>query len=272
MKKYLALLGVLGAAEIGLALYLTFWREAFWQAVSAHEYAGFTHQLYIFTGVALVICFVSGMSGYLLNIIAIKWRQKLNEKAMSLTHASTIENIPQRIQEDCYSFPDLVLQMSFGWSKALVYIVVFSVSLLMSFSWGYLAILVAYGVVATLISGWVAKPLIKLNYATQQAEATYRGNLSGVNFDNCIRILLNLAKKQKHLSYTQTFLSQVGVVVPLVLIAPLYFTTAMPLGLLMRFNSTASTVLDNLSYGMSSFGMLNKLLACRKRLKEIEVI
>ena len=272
MKKYIALLGAVGAAEIGLALYLTFWRESFWQAVSAHQYSEFINMLYWFTGAALLICFVSGMSGYLLTISAIKWREKLNTKALALKLGNEVLNTPQRIQEDCYSYPDLVLQLGFGWAKAVVYIIAFSISLLISFSWSYLIILVVYGAVATLISGWVAKPLIKMNYATQQAEASYRAELTPSNFDHCIKVLFGMARKQKRLSYTQAFLSQVGVVVPFIIIAPVYFTTAMPIGLLMRFNSTASTVLDNLSYGMSSFGMLNKLLACRKRLKEIDVI
>ena len=272
MKKLIAGLLMLSGIEISLALYLTFWREHFWAAVAAHEYVAFTQQIMVFTGVALAIGVVAGLSGYLLTLTAIKWRQKLNAKAHSLEHDENVLNTPQRIQEDCCAYPTLVLNLTFGWVKALVYIVVFSISLLLSFSWLYLLILIGYAIVATLITSYVAKPLIKLNYDTQQAEASYRSNLSIDNFDSCVRILLGIARKQKHLTYTQSFLSQVGVVIPLLIIAPLYFTTNMPIGLLMRFNSTAATVLENMNYGMSSFEMLNRLLACRRRLKEIYVI
>lgn len=84
MKKYIALLISFAIIEIGLALYLTVWREHFWNAVSNKEQLHFLQQLGIFTVVALVCCFVSGISGYLVSLTAIKWREKLNDTAFKL--------------------------------------------------------------------------------------------------------------------------------------------------------------------------------------------
>ena len=271
MKKFSILLVILGILEISLALYLTTWRMHFWDAIQLKQPLHFLQQLGIFTVVALVICFVTGISGYLVSLTAIKWREKLNAKALTVLK-SRIENINQRIQEDCQTYPDLVLNLAFGTLKAIIYIVVFSVSLLLSFHWWFLAILLGYSLIGTGITHCIAKPLIRLNYDNQRAEATYRNDLSVTNFNDCIRLMLGLAKKQKHLTYFQQFYGQLGVLIPILIIAPQYFTSAMTLGVLMRFTSLSSTILENLSYGINSFAQINRLLSCRRRLKEINVI
>lgn len=272
MKKYLVGLVILALIELGFSLWLTFWRENFWNYIEAKNYGMFTYEILLFLGVALCICFVVGISGYILSLTAIRWREILNTKAQSLVHNSETVNVPQRIQEDCGAYPDLMLNIGWGFLKAIAYVLVFSATILYNFSWLYLAVLVGYSIVGTFLTHIIAKPLIKLNYDNQQAEATYRNELSISNFQNCIAIMFNLARRQKHLTYFQQFYGQIGVVVPLILVAPLYFTTAMPLGTLIRFNSTAATILDNMSYGISSFAAFNRLLSCRKRLKEINVL
>lgn len=303
MKKYIISLIIFATLEIALALYLTFWREHFWNAISTKQPLEFLEQLGIFTGVALVICLVAGLSGYVLNLTAIKWREKLNDKAFAVREQKTdcnlcvgtgitpsiissavpciycngtgtkeIENVNQRIQEDCWTYPDLVLQIVFGGVKALFYIIVFSISLLLSFSGIYLAIFLSYSIVGTVLTHFIAKPLVKLNYEQQRCEATYRNNLTINNFNECVRIMLGMAKKQKHLTYFQQFYGQVGVVIPLIVIAPVYFLSDMTLGILMRFNSIGSTILENTSYGITSFGLINRLISCRKRLKEAKLI
>lgn len=279
MRKYLIYLVLFAILEISLALYLTFWREHFWTAVSSKESLQFMYQLGIFTIVALFICLVSGISGYLVSLTAIKWREKLNKKALIVNTfkchekvRDNVENLNQRIQADCLDYPTLMLTLGFGGTKALVYVFAFSVALLWGFNALYISFLIAYAICGTLIVKYVAKPLISLNYKQQQVEATYRNNLSIQNFSDCVLIMLGLAKKTKRLTYFQQFYSQVGVVIPLIIVAHEYFTTAMTLGLLMRFNSTSGTILDNMSYGISSFGDINKLLSCRKRLLEAGIL
>ena len=271
MKKYIALLILFAAIEISLALYLTYWREEFWTAVSTKQSAVFAHDLMTFTIAALAICVVSGISGYLVNLSTIEWRKKLNDKAF-LCKDTTIENFNQRQQQDAWDYPDLMLNLSYGGVKAVMYIVVFSVSLIASFGWGYLVAITLYCLGGTAITHWVAKPLVALNYEQQRAEATYRNNLTIENFGDCVRLMLGIAKKTKRLSYSQVFIGQLGVIVPLLLIAPAYFTTGMTLGTLMRFNSVAGTIVDNLTFGVSQFGLINRLRSCKLRLKEGKII
>lgn len=272
MKKFIIGLIILGSLEISLALGLTYWRQYFWEAIQLKQQLHFLQQLGIFTVVALAVCFVSGLSGYLVSLTSIKWRGKLNTRALAVREQTNVENIAQRIGDDCREYPDLVLNLTFGTFKALLYVLVFTVSFMLSFSWWFLLILVGYCVIGTIITHYIANPLISLNYQNQRAEATYRLSLCPSNFPDCIRLMLGLAKKQKHLTYFQQFYGQLGVLIPILIIAPQYFTTAMTLGVLMRFTSTASTILDNLSYGINSFAQINRLLSCRRRLREISII
>lgn len=271
MKKYIVWLLILGAIEISLALWLTVWREHFWQTVSLKQSLQFMQQLGIFTIVAFACCVVSGLGGYLVNLTTIRWREKLNTKAFAI-RKSRIENMSQRIQDDCWKFPELVLTLGYGFCKAVFYILVFSISLVYTFDWWYLGVLVSYTIIGSVCTSYIAKPLIKLNYEQQRAEATYRGDLSISNFQDCVALMLGIAKRTKRLTYFQQFYMQIAVVIPLIIIAPVYFQTAMTLGLLMRFNSLAGTILDNLGYGISSWGNINLLLSCRRRLKEINII
>lgn len=271
MKRFIIYMVLLSIVEICLAFYLTEWRNVFWTYVEKRNYSGFVTQIGIFTLVALVLCFVASYAQYCGTLAAIKWREKLNTKMSSVTRPS-IENLNQRIQEDCKDYPDLMVQVLFGFGKALVYVIVFATTLVVSFSWIYLTIILAYAILSTLVAKKISMPLISLNYQSQRAEATYRNGLSVRNFEDCIQIMLGLAKKTKHLSYFQSFYGQVAVILPVIIVAPAYFSAMLTLGGLMQCTSIMSTVSDNLSYGINSFNTINKLISCRKRLIEIGVV
>lgn len=267
MKKYIIYVILLSLIEISAALYLTFWRELFWDYVEQRNFHGFCIQIGVFTLVAFIFCLVNAYAGYYITLCAIKWREQLNNKAYKIMH--NVENLSQRVQEDCKDYPDLFLQLIFGLGKSIVYIIVFSVSIAINFNLMYLGIIIVYTAISTLIAQRIARPLVSLNYATQQAEATYRNNLSGVNFNNCIQIMLGLALKTKRLSYFQTFYGQIAVILPIMIVAPAYFNGALTLGALMQATGTMGTITENLSFGITSFNIINKFRSCRKRLDEI---
>ena len=268
MKKYFILMGTLGLIEISLALWLTFWREEFWNYVAHRQLNGFCFELGVFAAVAITLCIVSTASTYFGNLAAISWRNKLNEQAR-LHVRKKLENIPQRIQEDCKEYPRLLINLVYGGSKALIYIFVFSIALVWQFHWWYLVSLIAYSCTSTWLAKKLATPLIQLNYDSQQAEATYRTTLRSMQYRVASAINLRIAKRLKKLGYFQILYAQVGVVIPLLIIAPEYFTSVMTIGMLMKGNSLMSTILENLSYGVQSFDSINLFMSCKRRLNEL---
>lgn len=271
MKKYLITAGILSILEISLAMYLIHWREIFWNYVESRNFYGFMSQIGVFTLVALLFCAASSISQYLQTLSAIYWRFNLNVKALEFKD-SKAENVNQRIQEDCASYPDLFINLVFGLGKSLLYILLFSVYLIYLGHPYWLIILYSYAIISTLIAHKIANPLIKLNYSMQKAEATYRNKLSLFNFMECIIIAKQLAKSTKNLNYFQTFYAQIGVVIPIIIASPMYFFTDIKLGALMQATGLMGTINDNLSYGITSYNILNKYRSCSRRLKEIGVL
>lgn len=269
MKKYIVYITLLSILEICLALYITEWRHTFWDYVQNKNFHGFCVQIGVFIVVALLFCLVSAYAGYFITMCAIKWRKKLNKKAFQII--SNVENRNQRIQEDCRDYPELMLTVLFGFGKAVAYIVVFSIFLIVNFNAVYLIIILVYTSIATVVAQKIAKPLLALNYSTQRAEATYRNDINKVNFQNCIEIMTGMAIKTKRLAYFQTFYGQIAVVLPILIVAPAYFGSTLTLGALMQATGLMATITENLSFGITSFNMINRLASCRKRLKELGV-
>ena len=271
MKKYLAIIACLGITEVGLVVYLSFWRKIFWNYVAAKDLPNFLLYLGIFTLAAVSLCIIVATANYFITKTAILWRKKLNSKAHILKH-SEIENINQRIQEDCSKYPDLALTVMVGISKAFLYIIVFTGLLTYEFNYVYTIIIFIYGIIATVIARVIGGPLLGLNYKLQQSEATYRNKLTAHTFKNCLTAQLNVAKCIRKLQYFQSLYGQLGVVIPLLIIAPAYFSSDMLIGSLMQASYIMGVILDYLSYGINNFDMMNKLLTSRKRLKEIKII
>jgi putative ATP-binding cassette transporter len=271
MKKYLTYMGLCGVFEIALALYLTFWRHQFWNYVADKNYHGFVVYLLIFTVVALCLCVISATATYFGSMAAIQWRKKLNLIAIG-QESQHVENVNQRIQQDCYDYPILTINITYNIIKAICYVITFSLVIVYDFKVSYLAIITIYAIISTYMANKIGSPLLAINYKCQQVEATYRNNLNKNNFKDCISYMKLLANKLKHLQYFQILYGQVAVVIPLVIIAPDYFMGVMTLGGLMQCSSLMGTVSDNLSYGINSFDVINKLRSCSKRLRELGVI
>lgn len=260
--------------EIGCIMYLVEWRGAFWNSAVNRDYNQFIQQLWYFLYASLTYCFVYGTYIYFKDMAVIKWREIINKKALCMFHENTnmITNINQRIQEDCIEYPRLYLKIIFGVIRSVIYLIVFSIELIYFSNAYFLLILVGYSIVATLITKKIAAPLINLNYESQCAEASYRNKLNMFNFSSCVSIMTQIARKKKRLSYFQSFYGQLGILLPLVLIIPQYFFGSITFGGLMQITKVMDIIIENLSYGINSFGDINKLLSCKRRLKEADII
>lgn len=271
MRKYFIGMILLGIFEIAISLYLTFWREAFWNFIVNRNIHGFIEYLGIFTGMAILFCLVTTSFTYIGNLAAIKWRESLNSIALFKSN-SKLENVNQRIQQDCSEYPTLMIQFGSGLLKASIYILVFSITLIYEFNYTYLLIIMFYSIMSTYIAKRIGNPLIALNYKSQQVEATYRNNLLHTNFKHCIVVMYALAKKLKHLQYFQILYGQLGIIIPLLIAAPAYFVGQLSFGSLMQVKSIMDTVTTNLSYGINNYDIINRLLSCRRRLLELGVL
>lgn len=256
--------------EIAGVSFLAVWRESFWNSVSSKNLEMFIYYLSQFIGVVIGLVVVTGYRSYLINYVSLLIRTKLTNKA--LTNIKMTEGYRQRIQEDCRDYPLLSLTLITGLGSSIIQIIIFATIIIYQSTLQNLGIVVLYTIIGTIIASYIARPLIKLNYNNQVTEAAFRQDLTqdsyGKVFDNNYLLFIKL----KYLQYFQAFFNQITVIVPLVILAPGYFAGKMLFGTLMQLSSCIGSIIEQGSYFINSFEVINRWLACRKRLKEQEII
>lgn len=258
--------------ECVLVGYIAVWREWFWTAVSDHDFVKFCFYLVYFAIAALIATFVSGYGQYLVNYYSLLKRYSLTRLAIKKPGITQVENYPQRIQEDCFSYYQIRTSLIVNVSKAVVMFVTYLGILIYQLSIGYLISPVLYAIIGTYLAYKIARPLIPLNYINQNFEASFRRLLTKRSFALVIRNNFNLFKTTKYLQYFQSFYGQISVIVPFILLAPAYFASKLSFGALMQCSAATNQLIDSMSIGIQSFNDFNRFLSCKKRLQEMGVV
>lgn len=202
----------------------------------------------------------------------IKWLERFNAVLLEryltdknyyrLRHTHAPDNIDQRIEQDAKEFITTTVEMMRGVLNALMSIIEFTIIL-----WGLSGILSLFGlsvpkgvvffiyafiIVATALSVWIGKPLIKLNFDKERLHGDYRYSLIRVA-DNAESIAFYDGEKQekRHLSERfsaiianrwaivrrmlgldgfNTGVTQFAMLLPLMLQAPRFFAGEIKLG------------------------------------------
>lgn len=271
-KIQLGFLILLSLLELVGVFGLAFWREGFWNAIENHQLKIFIYYIIYFTVIALGLCLISGISSYIQNRIALHWRKQLTRVSIKQSRINHIEGFEQRIQEDCRDYPQLVITLLRGFMLSSLYVIGYSILIICKIGIIYLIVPLLYTVIGTYISFKIAKPLISMNYIVQVKEAFLRKFPTLINYAITHRVNYNMFRKLKHLNYFQSFYDQLGIIFPYLLLAPLYFSLKLTFGALMQLASALTHLIDSLGFIINSFSEINNLLACRKRLKEYNVI
>lgn len=275
LKRVFVILGLLTAIEVSLVGYIGIWREHFWAAVQARDLHTFLLYTVYFSGAALTICLVSGYSQYLAQYAALLVRRKLTRKALKIVQSGStdgIDTVSQRVQEDCFSYPQILISLTLGLIKSIIILVVYLSIIYHQMGAKYLLIPIVYSIIGTFSAGWLARPLIVLNYINQAAEAKFRATLNKLDYNKVNRNNYNIMKTTKQLTYFQSFWSQISVIIPYLILAPAYFGSVIVFGVLMQVAASIAQSIDCMSFVTNSFNDINRGLSCHKRLKELKII
>lgn len=251
--------------------YLGIWREGFWNAVEQKHVYDFIWKLSEFGVIALILCVISGLTTYLTQYIALNYRTGLTDIALQKDYQH-IEGGNQRVQEDCLNYPMIGLNLLVNIFRSVINFGTFTVIVVVQLGYLYLLFPILYVVLGTYIAGKLALPLIDLNYLKQCLEAKFRQVLSKVVYTEVFDVNLKLINVTKKLTYFQSFFNQVTVIIPYVILAPMYFSSKILFGALMQGASALNHIIDSLSYIINSFTEINDFLSCRRRLKELKVL
>ena len=229
-----------------------------------------------------------------------------NRTSEAGSHFNNPDNPDQRIQEDLNLFTTYTISLSMGLLNSVVTLVSFigilwALSGSFSFTWagssytipGFMVwAALAYCAVGSVLTHYIGRRQISLNFFQQRYEADFRHHMVRVReysesialdkgekveraqldnrFSKVLANYLNLIKAQKGLIWFTTFFSQAAVIFPFVVAAPRFFSGAIQLGELIQISSAFGRVQDALSWFVDNYSSLAAWRATTDRLTSFE--
>ena len=326
-RALLAAIVVLNLAAVYMLVLLNEWNRLFYDALQNKDQAVFWQQLGRFAYLAFAFIVIAVYKFYLTQLLEVRWRAWMTaqylqrwlghhafyrmelarfEGRTAMGRTSSPDNPDQRIQEDVNQFTSYTVSLSMGLLNAVVTLVSFvgilwGLSGAFSFSLGghdvtipgfmvWMAVL--YCAVGSLITHFVGKPQIALNYEQQRLEADFRHHLVRVReysepialdrgervekqqldlrFGHVLRNYLDLIRTQKRLVWFTSFFGQAAVIFPFIVAAPRFFSGAIQLGELMQIASAFDRVQTALSWFVENYSTLATWRATTDRLTHFE--
>jgi vitamin B12/bleomycin/antimicrobial peptide transport system ATP-binding/permease protein len=279
---------------VGINVMINQWQSRFYNALQDRAWDAFVNELLFFGLLAGSYIVFAVYQTYLQQWLLIRWRTWMTDRYFGhwLTDAShyrmqlrgdEADNPDQRIAEDIKLFVEKAIVLGMRVLGATVSLVSFSVVLwglsgdapLFLFGYevsipGYLVwAALIYATIGTIVTHWIGKPLIRLNFEQQRYEADFRFNLVRVR-ENAEQIALlkgeaaetvrlqdrfsfvianwrEIMTRTKRLTMFTAGYTQVSVVFPYIVVSPAYFAGKIQLGGLMQTASAFNSVREALS-------------------------
>ncbi len=323
---------LLNLGAVYMLVLLNEWNRVFYDALQEKNQPVFWEQLGRFTYLAFAFIIIAVYRFYLTQLLEIRWRAWMTAHYLQrwlADHAfyrmelaryantgvngtngtngtAAPDNPDQRIQEDLNLFTTYTISLSMGLLNAVVTLLSF-VGILWSLSGpfgftlggtsfnipGFMVwMAVLYCAAGSIITHYIGRPQIRLNFLQQRYEADFRHHLVRVReysesialdkgeavervhlesrFSTVLGNYLTLIKKQKNLIWFTNFFGQAAVVFPFVVAAPRFFSGAIQLGQLMQISSAFGRVQDSLSWFVDNYSSLAAWRATTDRLTSFE--
>ncbi|MEO6623420.1 MAG: ABC transporter ATP-binding protein/permease, partial [Burkholderiaceae bacterium] len=299
------------------------WYGLFYDGLQNKDQAVFWTQIGRFTYLAFIAIIIAVYRFYLTQLLEMNWRKWMTgyylrrwmggnafyrmELARFAPQAGqSTDNPDQRIAEDVNSFTAQTVSLTMGLLNAVVTLVSFvgilwGLSGAFSFNLGgnsytvpgfmvWMAML--YCLVGSVLTHYIGRPQIALNFEQQRREADFRHHMVRVReyseaialdrgqeveqghlhtrFLSVLANYLALIKAQKNLIWFTSFFGQAAVIFPMIVAAPRYFSGAIQLGDLMKINSAFGRVQDALSWFVDNYSSLAAWRATTDRLTSFD--
>ena len=313
---------LLNLGAVYMLVQITAWNRVFYDALEKRDQQVFWAQLLRFSYLGFGYVIIAVYKFYLTQLLEVRWRawmtthyleRWLSGKAfyrMELARfaggTATPDNPDQRIQEDITLFTNYTVSLSMGVLNAVVTLASF-VGILWGLSGGFsfsflgstyeiagfmVWAAVAYCLVGSVITHFIGRRQIPLNFQQQRYEADFRHHMVRVReyseaialdkgeqverqhldlrFSRVLANYLQLIKARKNLNWFSNFFAQAATVFPFVVAAPRFFSGAIQLGQLMQIASAFGNVQDSLSWLVDNYSSLAAWRATADRLTGFE--
>ncbi len=320
---------LLNLGTVFMAVQFNDWNGVFYDALQNKNEPVFWQQLARFTYLAFGSIAIAVYKFYLTQVLEMRWRQWMtshylqrwlsnqtfykleltrfsNPTKNALDSAINTDNPDQRISEDVNQFTTQTISLCMGLLNSLVTLVSFvgilwGLSGAFSFAFGgssytipgyMLWAAVVYCAVGSVLTHYIGKSQIKLNFFQQKYEADFRHHMVRVReysesialdkgesvektqldtrFTTVISNYLALIKAQKNLIWFTSFFGQAAIIFPFLVASPRFFSGAIQLGQLMQISSAFGQVQNSLSWFVDSYSGLASWRATTDRLTSFD--
>ncbi|KAK8603328.1 hypothetical protein V6N13_085518 [Hibiscus sabdariffa] len=303
VQARLQLAGVfaLTLATTGISVGFNFLGRDFFNALANKDQEQFTKQLvYYLCGFAGGIPFFV-LRDYARETLSLRWRCWMTSYFMQryltdrtfykIQSQSIIDNPDQRIVDDLSSFTSTALSFSLTLFNAAVDLISFS-NILYTIYPPLFVVLLLYSIGGTVISIFLGKGLVSLNFLQEKKEADFRyglvrvrENAESIAFyggeDNELQLLLqrftsafeNLTQlliSSRNLEFFTNGYRYLIQVVPVAVVAPMYFSGKIEFGVINQSVSAFSHILGDVSLVVYQFQAISAFSAVIDRLGEFD--
>lgn len=297
----LALLLLLLFGFTALNVVLSFVGRDFMTALSERDLPEFNRTLFIYLGAFVVATPVSVFFDFVRKTLGANWRLWLTGHFLSryfsnrayyhINNDKDIDNPDQRIAQDISSFTVTSLSFLSIIFFSLVQLISFA-GILWSISVTLVLVLVAYAVIGTAVTLFFGKRLINLNFQQLRKEADFRyglvhirdnaesiafyrgegreANQVGERLREAIGNFRMLIGWERNLGFFTKGYQYVILVLPIVVMAPLYFKGTIKFGVVTQAADAFTQVLSALSVIVSQFEQLSQFVAGISRLETFD--
>jgi putative ATP-binding cassette transporter len=292
----LALVVALALAMVYMEVQFNYWNRDFYNTFEKKDQSEFFYQLGKFGVLAVIWIVMAVYRLWFLQMLQIQWRTWLTDHFLEewmqdqahyriqLLDRGT-DNPDQRIADDLHMFVDYTSDLALGLLSAVVTLISFVVIL-----WGLSGSLELWGLnipgdlvwtaliyasVGTVLTHYVGRKLIPLNFMQQRVEADFRFSLvrlrensEGValyrgereelgglrnRFAGVIANWWQLMRKRKQLNWFQSFYAQLAIIFPYIVVSPRFFSGSIPLGAIFQTASAFGQVQGSLSWFINAY-------------------
>ena len=264
---------------IGLSVAFNWWRGQFYNAIQRYDSHGVWIGIGIFTALAFIFVLVYGLTSFYTRKLEFSVREFLYDKYKNAILTANVPNKDQRAQEDLLKFSQISLSFLKAILDSALRLPVFLFILYSIISPWMLIIVVIYAILGTVGSKKVAEKLVKTEYQQEAKESNLRRKIIEAvesthtmpSLDEVKQNWIVLAIQNKILSYFTSSYSQLGVIIPFLLLLPMYLSHVLLLGALFQATSAIDNVFDSLSVFVSCRDVIVGLQMTTMRISELDV-
>ena len=230
-----------------------------------------------FTGIAMVLVILDSYKTYELNRLHMNMRTSLLTFLINNDYtdkANNHETTPQRLQDDSFKFTEITVELAVAFFEAAIKIPLFIGVIVTLTDWKTGVIVLISVVAGTILSKVMSTKLVTARSDYESSEALLRESLKtktlkSTIYDAVLKTYDEYNNQLKKLTFVTGGLNQGFVLLPFILLLPLYFSKVLTLGSFFQSVRALDKIIQSLSVIIDNRNKITMYLTSKKRLEEL---